>query len=195
MNDQDRRTELEKLEAGDVYCFLDPEVVARKESAVVACRRFNDADPADVEGQTRILRELFGSAGASLSVQQPFRCDYGPNIHVGDGFLANYNVTILDIAPVVIGHHVMIGPNTLITTVGHPLDPAGRRKKLGQASPVHIGNDVWLGGNVVVLPGAAIGNNVVVAAGAVVSKDIPDNCVVGGAPARTLRELNARKTE
>ena len=174
MNDQDGRTELEKLEAGDVYCFLDPEVVARKESAVVACRRFNDADPADVEGQTRILRELFGSAGANLSVQQPFRCDYGPNIHVGDGFLANYNVTILDIAPVVIGHHVMIGPNTLITTVGHPLDPAGRRKKLGQASPVHI---------------------VVVAAGAVVSKDIPDNCVVGGVPARTLRELNARKTE
>ena len=154
MNDQDRRTELEKLEAGDVYCFLDPEVVARKESAVVACRRFNDADPADVEGQTRILRELFGSAGASLSVQQPFRCDYGPT-----------------------------------------LDPAGRRKKLGQASPVHIGNDVWLGGNVVVLPGAAIGNNVVVAAGAVVSKDIPDNCVVGGVPARTLREHNARKTE
>jgi len=169
--------------------------VARKESAVVACRKFNDADPADVEGQTRILRELFGSAGASLSVQQPFRCDYGPNIHVGDGFLANYNVTILDIAPVVIGHHVMIGPNTLITTVGHPLDPAGRREKLGQASPVHIGNDVWLGGNVVVLPGAAIGNNVVVAAGAVVSKDIPDNCVVGGVPARTLRELNARKTD
>ena len=193
--DRDARTEREKLEAGDLYCFLDAEVAARKQSAVVACRHFNDVDPTDVEAQTRIVRELFGSAGENLSVQQPFRCDYGPNIHVGDGFLANYNVTILDIAPVVIGDHVMIGPNTLITTVGHPLDPVGRRAKLGQASPVRIGDDVWLGGNVVILPGVTIGNNVVVAAGAVVSKSIPDNRIAGGVPACVIRQLDAETTE
>ena len=116
-------------------------------------------------------------------------CDSGKNIYVGDQFLANYNVTILDIMPVRIGDYVMIGPNTLITTVGHPLSPMGRRKHLGIAKPVHIGNDVWIGGNVTILPGITIGNNVVIAAGAVVTKDVPDNCLVGGVPAKKIKDI------
>lgn len=184
------RTELEKLEAGEPYMFLDEEVAARKESAVVLARAFNDADPTDHETQDRIIRRLLGSTGGFISVQQPFHCDYGPNIHVGDGFLANYNVTILDIAPVRIGEHVMIGPNTLISTVGHPLSRRGRREWGAFARPVTIGDDVWIGGNVTILPGITIGSNVVVAAGAVVSKDVPDGVVVGGVPARLLRELD-----
>lgn len=127
--DRDARTECEKLEAGDLYCFLDEEVAARKQPAVAACRRFNDADPTDVEAQTRIVRELFGSAGEDLSVQQPFGCDYGPNIHVGDGFLTNYNVTILDIAPVFIGHHVM---NRSEHTHHDCEPPSGSRGTTGQ---------------------------------------------------------------
>lgn len=98
-------------------------------------------------------------------------------------------MTILDIGPVHIGDYAMIGPNTLITTVNHPLSAKGRRERKAQAKPVVIGNDVWIGGNCVILPGATIGNNVVVAAGAVVTKDIPDNRIVAGVPARELRKL------
>ena len=101
-----------------------------------------------------------------------------------------YALTILGIREVYIGDHVMIGPNTLITTVNHPLTPMGRRRHLGIAKPVRIGNDVWIGGNVTILPGITIGNNVVVAAGAVVTKDIPDNTLVGGVPARKIRDID-----
>ena len=98
-------------------------------------------------------------------------------------------MTILDIMPVHIGDYVMIGPNTLITTVNHPITPKGRRKHLGIGKPVTIGNDVWIGGNVTILPGVTIGNNVVIAAGAVVTKDVPDNCVIGGVPAKKIKDI------
>lgn len=103
--------------------------------------------------------------------------------------MANYNVSILDRAPVRIGDYVMIGPHTLITTVNHPISPMGRRKYLSVAKPVTIGNDVWIGGNVTILPGVTIGNNVIVAAGAVVTKDVPDNSLVGGVPAKLIRTI------
>ncbi|MDU0347279.1 sugar O-acetyltransferase [Actinomyces sp. MRS3W] len=183
------RTELDKLDAGETYMFLDAEVAARKERALILCRQFNATDPTDHATQDRLIRELFGSTGEFVSVQPNFNCDHGKNIHVGDGFLANYNVTILDIAPVHIGEHVMIGPNTLITTVGHPLSRAGRRQWLAQASSVTIGDDVWIGGNVVILPGVTIGSGAVIAAGAVVSKDVPDDVVVGGVPAKVIRKI------
>ncbi|WP_412654540.1 DapH/DapD/GlmU-related protein [Hungatella sp.] len=103
--------------------------------------------------------------------------------------MTNYNVTILDIAPVYIGDYCMIGPNTLITTVGHPFSPKSRREKKAYSKPVTIGNDVWIGGNCTILPGVTIGNNVIVAAGAVVTKDVPDNCVVAGVPAKIIKNL------
>ncbi len=110
-------------------------------------------------------------------------------IFIGNNFTGNYNLTILDFQEVYIGNNIMIGPNTLISTVGHPLSPMGRRKHLGIAKPIHIGNDVWLGGNVTILPGVTIGNNVIVAAGAVVTRDVPDNTLVGGVPARKIKDL------
>ena len=182
-------TELEKLEAGLEYSFRDKEVHARKLRAIAGCKKLNAIDSSDIENLTIAIRELFGSVGENPFVASVFNCDYGLNIHVGDYFLANYNVTILDIAPVHIGHHVMIGPNTLISTVGHPFSPKGRRKSLGIAKPIAIGNDVWIGGNVTILPGVNIGNNVVIAAGAVVTKDVPDNSLAGGVPARILKVL------
>lgn len=182
-------TELEKLDAGLEYCFEDPEVEARKGNAVVLCRRLNETDHTDREAQRRVIRELFGTCDDDTTLLAGFQCDNGKNIHVGSHFLANFNVTILDIAPVRVGDHCMIGPNTLITTVNHPLTPKGRRKRLAKASPVTIGNDVWIGGGCTILPGVSIGNNVVVAAGAVVTKDVPDNSLVGGVPARLIREL------
>lgn len=183
------KTELEKLDAGEPYMFLDEQVAARKERALRLCRTFNATDPADHAAQDRLIRELLGSTGEFVSVQPNFNCDNGLNIHVGDGFLTNYNVTILDIAPVHIGEHVMIGPNTLITTVGHPLSRAGRRHWMAQAAPVTIGDDVWIGGNVVILPGVTIGSGSVIAAGAVVSRDVPEDVVVGGVPAKVIRPI------
>lgn len=182
-------TELEKLEAGLEYDFWDDEVNERKLAALDRCQKLNAIPMRNDAERAEAIRALFGSVGANTTVLPMFNCDYGKNIHVGENFLVNYNVTILDIAPVWIGDYVMIGPNTLITTVGHPLSPLGRRKHLGVAKPVRIGNDVWVGWNVTILPGVTIGNNVVIAAGAVVSKDVPDNCAVGGVPAKVLREL------
>lgn len=185
----DFMTELKKLEAGLEYCYDDEEVSARKEKAIIECRKYNSIDDTDYEAQYAQLKAMLGSVGEKVWIAKTFNCDNGKKIFIGNNFTGNYNLTILDIREVYIGDNVMIGPGTLITTVGHPLSPMGRRKHLGIAKPVHIGNDVWIGGNVTILPGVTIGNNVVVAAGAVVTKDVSDNCVVGGVPARKIKDI------
>lgn len=184
-------TEEEKLDAGLPYDFWDKGVNNRKLNAIKFCkelRRLQDEDASESE-QATLIHKYFGSVGNNITICPGFMCDNGKNIHVGEQFLANYNVTILDIMPVHIGDYVMIGPNTLITTVNHPLNLQGRRAHLGIGKPVTIGNDVWIGGNVTILPGITIGNNVVIAAGAVVTKDIPDNCVAGGVPAKKIKDI------
>lgn len=183
-------SELDKLEAGLEYRYDDPAVARRKDTASALCRRLNDCDPLDAAAREAAARELLGSAGEGLDIQPGFHCDYGKNIHVGRRFTANYNVTILDGAPVRIGDYCMVGPNTIIATTGHPLSAAARRERKAVSRPITIGDDVWLGGNVTVLPGVTIGSNVVVAAGAVVTKDVPDGSVVAGVPARVVRPLD-----
>ena len=182
-------TELEKLDAGLPFDVNDPEVDARKLHAVEGCKKLEAIDVTDRAAKEAAIRELFGSVGKNPNVLPGFRCDNGLNIHVGDEFLANYNVTILDISPVTMGDNVWIAPNTLITTINHPISPEGRRQHLGISKPVKIGNDVWIGGNATILPGVTIGNNVIVAAGAVVTHDVPDNVIVGGVPAKVIREI------
>ncbi|MDM8214012.1 sugar O-acetyltransferase [Enterococcus hirae] len=182
--------EIEKLDAGLEYYFLDPEVAARKANAAKLCQEFNEIPATEPEKQIQKMREIVGSAGKNLSVQGGFNCDNGKNIHIGHDFLSNYNLTILDIAPVTFGDHVLVGPNVDIYTVNHPLDKLERRKYLAIASPVTIGSDVWIGGNVTITPGVTIGNNVIIAAGAVVTKDIPANTLVGGVPAKKIRDLS-----
>lgn len=182
-------TEVEKLDAGLEYDFWDPDVDARKRHAVQSCQKLNSISVIDSKAREVAIRELFGSCGKNPTVLPVFNCDNGKNIHVGEQFLANYNVTILDIAPVHIGDYVMIAPNTLITTVGHPERPSGRREHLGIAKPVTIGDDVWIGANVTILPGVTVGNNVIIAAGAVVTKDIPDNVLAGGVPAKVIKKI------
>ncbi|MFT8705463.1 sugar O-acetyltransferase [Bifidobacterium aquikefiricola] len=182
-------SELEKLKHGDWYYFLDPEVAARKARAARLCQEFNSISAAEADKQEMKIREILGSSGENVSVQAPFNCDYGKNIHVGDNFLSNYNLTVLDIAEVRIGDHVMIGPNVNIFTVTHPLDAKKRREYLAKAVPVSIGNDVWIGGSATVLPGVHVGDNVIIAAGAVVTKDVPSDCIVAGVPARVIKSL------
>ncbi|MBQ9439196.1 MAG: sugar O-acetyltransferase [Paludibacteraceae bacterium] len=182
-------TELEKLRAGLEYCYDDPEVEALKERAIVRCKEYNAIDDTDYSAQYDYLKFMLGSCGEKVWIAKTFNCDNGKNIHIGNNFTGNYNLTILDIREVYIGDNVMIGPNTLITTVGHPLTPMARRQHMAIAKPVHIGNDVWIGGNVTILPGITIGNNVIIAAGAVVTKDIADNTLVGGVPARPIKSI------
>ena len=190
MKDINEMTEIEKMEAGLPYRFTDRGLGARRRNAIATIERYNAIPALDFAEQERFVsEELFGYAGVGASVQQGFNCDNGKNIRVGDHLIINYGCTILDVAPVTMGDWVMIGPHVLISTVNHPLSPKGRRDRLGVAKPVTIGNDVWIGGGAVILPGVNIGNNVVVAAGAVVTKDVPDNVVVGGVPAKIIREI------
>ena len=182
-------TELEKLNAGLPYNFMDPEVDALRLNAVRGCEEPNALSAADYKARETVIRKLFGKVGQNPVILPRFVCDNGKNISVGDNFLINFNGVILDIAPVIIGNNVMIGPNTLITTVNHPLNAKERRNHMAVATPVTIGNDVWIGGNVTILPGVTIGDRAVIAAGAVVTKDIPANTVAGGVPAKVIKEL------
>ncbi|GEO78049.1 maltose O-acetyltransferase [Companilactobacillus mindensis DSM 14500] len=184
------KSELEKLDNGEWYSFDDDEVIKRKARAAKLCQEFNEISATESEKQTAKIKEIFGSYGKNVSVQSRFNCDYGKNIHVGDYFLSNYNLTILDVAPVNIGNNVMIGPNVDIYTVNHPMTAKGRRDYLAKGFPVKIGNDVWIGGKSSIMPGVTIGNNVVVAAGAVITKDVPDNSLVGGVPAKVIKKLS-----
>ena len=186
-------TELEKCNAGLPYSFADPEMIARKSAAIRQCELYNAIDGEDYDAQYNHLKQMLGAVGERVWIAKTFGCDCGKNIFIGNDFTGNFNLTILDIREVYIGDHVMIGPNTLITTVGHPLSALERRDYMAYAQPVRIGNDVWIGGNVTILPGVTIGNNVVVAAGAVVTKDIPDNTLVGGVPAKKIRDLEDDK--
>lgn len=185
-----KRTELEKIKESLPYNFTDSEVATSKLNAVKKCQFLNSIDVLEVDLKQQAISELFGTTGENPTIFPVFNCDNGKNIHVGKQFLMNYNGTILDIERVEIGDYVMIGPNTLISTVNHPLSPNSRRQNLTLARPVKIGNDVWIGGNVTILPGVTIGNNVVIAAGAVVNKNVPDNCVVGGVPAKRIKKID-----
>lgn len=184
-------TEMEKLVAGLPYRYDDPELVAMKDTASSLCAALNATDPLDSAAREAAARALLGSAGPELDIQPGFHCDNGKNITVGRRFTANFNVTILDGAPVTFGDFCMVGPGTLISTTGHPLEAQGRRDRLAISKPVTFGNDVWIGGNCTVLPGITVGSNVVIAAGAVVNRDVPDNCVVAGVPAKVIKRLPA----
>lgn len=182
--------EIEKLKNGDYYRMDDSEIAEIHARAITLCQQFNTLPETAAEARDNVLRELFGSAGKNLSVKPGFFCDLGVNIHLGDGFLTNYNVIILDMAPVTIGNNVWLGPNVGLYAVAHPMEAAGRQQLLGIAKPITIGDNVWIGGNSVVVMGVTIGDNVVIGAGSVVTHDIPDNAVAVGNPARVIRYID-----
>ena len=136
-----------------------------------------------------LLKKLLGKTGENVWIEPPFHCDYGWNIEVGNNFFANYNLTILDVGKVTIGENAQIAPNVSIYTAGHPIHPESRNSGYEYGIPVTIGDNVWIGGNAVILPGVTIGNNVVIGAGSIVAKDIPDNVIATGNPCRIIREI------
>lgn len=149
----------------------------------------NALHPDDIAGRDQMIKGLLGKTGSRFYFEPPFRCDYGYNITIGENFYANYNLVILDCAPVTIGDNVMIAPNVGLYTAGHPVHHEPRNQGLEYAFPITIGNNVWIGGNVVVNPGITIGDNVVVGSGSVVTRDIPANTIAAGNPCKVLRYL------
>ena len=151
--------------------------------------KFNNFRPDQTEEMNKILKEMFGSIGERFIINQPFRCDYGCNIFLGEDCFINFNCTILDEAKVIIGNNAFLGPNVSIYTPCHPLEPEKRNKFIEWAEPVTIGNNVWIGGNVTILPGVTIGDNVVIGAGSVVTKSFSSNVVIGGNPAKIIKKV------
>ena len=150
---------------------------------------YNLTRPDNKKKMKEMIKNILGKTGEEVFIEQPFRCDYGKNIEVGNNFFANYNCVILDVAKVTIGENVMFAPNVSIYTAGHPIHPESRNSGYEYGIPVTIGNNVWVGGNVVITPGVTIGNNVVIGAGSVVTKDIPDNVIAVDNPCRVIREI------
>lgn len=183
-------TEREKMLAGVAYQAGDPELVALRRRARRLTREFNALSGEDVEIRAAVLRRLFGGTGPRLEIEPPFHCDYGVNIYVGDNFYMNFDCVILDCARVDIGANVLCGPKVQIYTATHPLTARERATGLELAAPVRIGDNVWLGGGVIVCPGVSIGENTTIAAGSVVTRDVPAGVLAGGNPCRVLRELD-----
>lgn len=181
--------EWQKMLNGEIYNAIHPELQQRLAKTREIIWEFNNLHPSETAKQLEIIRNLFGASGENIVINQPFRCDYGCNISVGNNFFANFNLTILDEAKVSFGNNVFIGPNVSIYTACHPLNADERNTGIEWAEPVSIGNSVWIGGSVTILPGVTIGDNVVIGAGSVVTKDIPSNVVAVGNPAKVIKQL------
>ncbi|MFC0522976.1 maltose acetyltransferase domain-containing protein [Pontibacillus salicampi] len=181
------KTEKEKMLNGELYRADDPILVMERIQARELTRKFNNATETEGGQRIHLLKQLFGTSGEKLWVEPSFRCDYGYNIHVGEGFFANFDCVILDVCSVTCGNNVLLGPGVHIYTATHPLNPVERSNGAEFGKPVTIGDDVWIGGKAVINPGITIGSNVVIASGAIVTKSIPDNAVVGGNPARLIK--------
>lgn len=181
-------TEKEKMLKGMIYdANNDPGLIAERMECKELCHDYNHLRPKDAEGRKKIIMALLGSVKENFLIEQPFLCDYGYNIHIGDHFYANHNLVILDEAPVKFGDNVFIAPNCGFYTAGHPIDATERKKGLEYARPITVGNDVWIGANVCVLPGVTIGDDCVIGAGSVVVKDIPPHSVAVGNPCRIIK--------
>ncbi|MGF7072267.1 sugar O-acetyltransferase [Mucilaginibacter sp. R-33] len=182
-------TELEKMISGELYNAGDAELVAARSKARQLFTQYNAASYDDKETKTALLKQLLGSFKGNIDVQSPFYCDYGFNIIAGNNLFLNFNCIILDCARVTFGDNVFLAPNVQLYTAYHPVMAAERIKGPEYAAPITIGNNVWLGGGVIVCPGVAIGDNTTIGAGSVVTKSIPANVVAAGNPCRVIREL------
>ena len=185
----DGRSNRARMLAGDFYIADDPELARESLHAATLTQQFNSAAAKAEEQRQRILRELLGGLGDGTTIRAPFHCDYGYHIRFGSRTFVNFGLVALDVAPITIGDDVQIGPNVQLLTPTHPLEREGRRAKWESSQPIAIGNNVWLGGGVVICPGVTIGDNTVVGAGAIVVRSLPADVLAVGNPARVVGQL------
>lgn len=183
-------TEKEKMLKGLLYdANYDEALLRERDKAKDLCFEFNHIKPSDKEGQEKILKQLLGSTKNNFTITAPFWCDYGYNIKLGENFYSNHNLVILDGASVTFGDNVFVAPNCGFYTAGHPIDFEQRNQGLEYAHSITVGNNVWIGAGVQVMPGVTIGDNVVIGAGSIVVKDIPSNCIAVGNPCKVIKSI------
>ncbi|MEH6943072.1 maltose acetyltransferase domain-containing protein [Bacillus sp. JJ722] len=184
------KTEKEKMLNGELYDASDAVLVSDRKEARRLTRLYNQTTEDDLEIRSELLKKLFGSTGKSLYMEPTVKCDYGYNIHIGENFYANFDTVLLDVCEIKIGDNCFLAPGVHIYAATHPIEAKLRSAGPEYGKPVRIGDNVWIGGRSVINPGVTIGNNVVVASGSVVVKDVPDNVIVGGNPARIIRTID-----
>jgi maltose O-acetyltransferase len=180
------RSEKEKMLAGELYRAVGEELAADHRRADRLLRAYNAIGAEEPERRKAVLAELLGEVGEGAIVRPPFYCDYGYNIRLGRGTFLNFNCVFLDVVPIVLGENCQVGPAVQIYAADHPRDPALRREGLESGKPVRIGDNVWIGGGAIILPGVTIGDDAVIGAGGVVTRDVPPGATVAGNPARLL---------
>ena len=181
------KSEYQKMIAGELYSPSDLELRKLAKESRKKQNEFNQEE--DDSKSAQIIKDWFGSTGERFYINRWVVVDYGVNIHIGENFYSNYNLTMLDVCPITIGKNAMIGPNCQFLTPLHPLDPVERNSGVEYGAPITIGDNFWAGGGVTVLPGVTLGNNVVVGAGAVITKSFGDNVVLAGNPAQIIKEI------
>lgn len=182
----------ERMKQGLLYTDLGEGLEEERQRCKELIYDYNLTRPGEAEKRKALLRELLGDMGENIWIEPPVRMAYGKNVHIGDAFYANFNLVLVDDIDIYIGNHVMIAPNVTITATGHPVHPELRKNGTQFSIPVRIEDDVWIGANVVILPGVTIGKNSVIGAGSVVTKNIPENVVAVGNPCQVLREITER---
>ena len=186
-------SEKEKMLSGEIYNPMDEEILKEQVVYQNALFEFNKLAPSDIEKKNKYLKEIFAECGDNCYIELPFRANFGGHhVHFGNNIYLNSNCTFVDDGHIYVGDNTMFGPNVVVATAGHPLDPELRRKGLQFNKDVHIGKNVWVGAGVIILPGITIGDNSVVGAGTVVTKDVPENVVVVGNPARIIKHIDEK---
>lgn len=186
-------TEKEKMLKGMLYnASYDTALVKERDICNDLCYEYNNTQPSNIKKRENIIKKLLGSTKENFYIEQPFKCDYGYNIHIGNNFYTNTNCVILDVGKVVFGNDVFIAPNCSFFTAGHPLDPNQRSAGLEFGYPITVGDNVWIGGGAIVMPGVTIGSNTVIGAGSIVTKDIPSGVLALGNPCKVIRKITEK---
>lgn len=187
---------IERMQGGRLYYCSDERLQAEQMQRMDKVFAFNQLPPSHLEEKAALLREMFAEIGENCYLETPFFSNWGgKHVHFGNNVYANFNLTLVDDGDIYVGDSVMMGPNVVLATAGHPVEPGLRRKVAQFNLPIHIGANVWLGAGCIVLPGVTIGENSVIGAGSVVTKDIPANVVAVGNPCRVLRPIGPRDRE